>query len=264
MSTGRSLLVPLSTVFMLIALAVAGVGLLGLFQTANAQLSSTIDCDEFLDRDEAQRFFEVKGGPAQDPYRLDGDRDGIACEPGPVPTPVSAQDAENCEDFLDYLGDSNANQATVDRYQRECADWREQTGRIKHCPSYQGLNFLYFARLSSGQLDDLNDMQKSEYENLMNYAEGECVPVDVARTSAWECRSLPSYLAEYPETMGVAIHPYYEDQLTKRYQVVCLGAKVDNGKKFSMQYLIGAAVVGAGAVWLIGRYRKNSAAAEQE
>ncbi|MDP2726538.1 MAG: excalibur calcium-binding domain-containing protein [Dehalococcoidia bacterium] len=40
------------------------------------------DCDgqDFKTQQEAQEFFIWAGGPAQDPHRLDADRDGIACE----------------------------------------------------------------------------------------------------------------------------------------------------------------------------------------
>lgn len=38
------------------------------------------DCDDFSTQKEAQRFFEKHGGPAKDPYRLDADHDGTACE----------------------------------------------------------------------------------------------------------------------------------------------------------------------------------------
>ena len=38
------------------------------------------DCGSFSSREEAQSFFEAEGGPARDPHRLDGDRDGLACE----------------------------------------------------------------------------------------------------------------------------------------------------------------------------------------
>jgi hypothetical protein len=38
------------------------------------------DCSDFATQPEAQAYFESKGGPAQDPDRLDGDSDGIACE----------------------------------------------------------------------------------------------------------------------------------------------------------------------------------------
>jgi len=38
------------------------------------------DCSDFATQAEAQAFFLANGGPARDPHRLDGDRDGIACE----------------------------------------------------------------------------------------------------------------------------------------------------------------------------------------
>jgi len=38
------------------------------------------DCRDFITQTEAQKFYEASGGPAQDPHRLDGDEDGIACE----------------------------------------------------------------------------------------------------------------------------------------------------------------------------------------
>ena len=46
------------------------------------------DCGDFESRPVAQRFFEAAGGPAEDPHRLDGDDDGLACEslPGRLST----------------------------------------------------------------------------------------------------------------------------------------------------------------------------------
>ena len=38
------------------------------------------DCSDFATQREAQRFYLAAGGPGQDRHRLDGDRDGIACE----------------------------------------------------------------------------------------------------------------------------------------------------------------------------------------
>jgi micrococcal nuclease len=38
------------------------------------------DCSDFSSQREAQAFFEAEGGPGQDPHRLDGDNDGLACE----------------------------------------------------------------------------------------------------------------------------------------------------------------------------------------
>ena len=39
------------------------------------------DCSDFSSQAAAQEFFIAAGGPGSDPYRLDGDGDGIACEP---------------------------------------------------------------------------------------------------------------------------------------------------------------------------------------
>ncbi|MGH2557543.1 MAG: hypothetical protein ACRDJH_00650 [Thermomicrobiales bacterium] len=38
------------------------------------------DCEDFFTQNEAQRFYEDNGGPFSDPYWLDDDNDGIACE----------------------------------------------------------------------------------------------------------------------------------------------------------------------------------------
>ncbi len=38
------------------------------------------NCDDFETKPEAQRFFEKAGGPSADTNRLDGDKDGEACE----------------------------------------------------------------------------------------------------------------------------------------------------------------------------------------
>jgi len=42
------------------------------------------NCDDFETQPEAQAFFEKAGGPNKDVNRLDGDKDGIACESLPV------------------------------------------------------------------------------------------------------------------------------------------------------------------------------------
>jgi hypothetical protein len=38
------------------------------------------DCADFATHKQAQKFFKRHGGPQRDPYRLDGDDDGRACE----------------------------------------------------------------------------------------------------------------------------------------------------------------------------------------
>ena len=39
-----------------------------------------VDCADFPDHWTAQAFYEAHGGPAVDPYSLDADWDGVACE----------------------------------------------------------------------------------------------------------------------------------------------------------------------------------------
>ncbi len=38
------------------------------------------DCGDLTTQAEAQAFYEAAGGPEEDPHRLDGEGDGIACE----------------------------------------------------------------------------------------------------------------------------------------------------------------------------------------
>jgi hypothetical protein len=38
------------------------------------------NCSDFPSQVEAQPFFIEEGGPARDPHKLDGDKDGLACE----------------------------------------------------------------------------------------------------------------------------------------------------------------------------------------
>jgi len=46
--------------------------------------ASDYNCDDFSDQPQAQKFFEKVGGTGNDLYRLDGDKDGVACESLPV------------------------------------------------------------------------------------------------------------------------------------------------------------------------------------
>lgn len=48
--------------------------------TLNQCRGPDLDCGDFRTQREAQDFFEACGGPANDPHRLDGDDDGLACE----------------------------------------------------------------------------------------------------------------------------------------------------------------------------------------
>ncbi len=64
----------------LAALAVASALLLP--ATASA---ADKDCANFRSQRAAQFFFLKHGGPQEDPDRLDGDDDGVACEDNPCP-----------------------------------------------------------------------------------------------------------------------------------------------------------------------------------
>lgn len=116
-----------------------------------------------------------------------------------------------------------------------------------------GLSFRYLSSLTQDQLGDLPDAQRRDYEELSELEAGQCVPVDVARTSAWQCQPLTFYLDGDPK---IASYYFYRptseqrEELTEQYQVVCMGVRIDLGgsRTFSWWYLGGAAVVGAGAV----------------
>ncbi len=46
----------------------------------NSDDPSAYDCSDFNTHQQAQNFYEQNGGPQIDTYRLDRNRDGIACE----------------------------------------------------------------------------------------------------------------------------------------------------------------------------------------
>lgn len=45
----------------------------------NAKLEDDYNCSDFSTQNEAQKFFDAKGGVAKDINRLDGDKDGVPC-----------------------------------------------------------------------------------------------------------------------------------------------------------------------------------------
>lgn len=49
---------------------------------SNSVAGTDYDCGDFSSGAAAQRFFLASGGPISDPYNLDGDGDGLACEWG--------------------------------------------------------------------------------------------------------------------------------------------------------------------------------------
>jgi excalibur calcium-binding domain-containing protein len=48
--------------------------------TAGAKYTDEYNCADFSAQPEAQRFFDKAGGVGHDTNRLDGDKDGVACE----------------------------------------------------------------------------------------------------------------------------------------------------------------------------------------
>ena len=60
-----------------------GAGIITIFSTLTPALAvekKKYRCKDFTSHTEAQKIFEQAGGPKQDPYNLDHDGDGIACE----------------------------------------------------------------------------------------------------------------------------------------------------------------------------------------
>lgn len=73
-----ALLKPLPTCFAALVVALV------LFLPATASAADK-DCANFRTQRAAQFFFLKHGGPQEDPDRLDGDNDGVACEDNPCP-----------------------------------------------------------------------------------------------------------------------------------------------------------------------------------
>jgi len=48
--------------------------------TSGGKYTDEYNCDDFKTQIEAQKFFDKTGGVSEDTNRLDGDKDGIACE----------------------------------------------------------------------------------------------------------------------------------------------------------------------------------------
>lgn len=69
----------------LLALAVAAALTIGLSTGAPGAAAADRNCEDFTTQKEAQEYFLSKGGPDEDPDRLDQDNDGVACESLPCP-----------------------------------------------------------------------------------------------------------------------------------------------------------------------------------
>lgn len=64
----------------LVPLLLAIVSSVSLFGSAVAQSTTDYDCTDFDSQADAQAFYEEMGGPLYDPFNLDDDDDGDACE----------------------------------------------------------------------------------------------------------------------------------------------------------------------------------------
>ena len=54
--------------------------------SSGGKYTDEYNCDDFTTQPEAQKFYDKAGGVSQDTNRLDGDKDGIACESLPQGT----------------------------------------------------------------------------------------------------------------------------------------------------------------------------------
>ncbi len=48
--------------------------------TSGGKYTDEYNCDDFETQPQAQKFFDAAGGISEDTNRLDGDKDGVACE----------------------------------------------------------------------------------------------------------------------------------------------------------------------------------------
>ena len=73
---------------------------------ATATPGPDVDCveDDFDTQEEAQEFFEEAGGPENDPYELDENSNGIACETLPTEEDLDNEDFDDGD--LDNLADN--------------------------------------------------------------------------------------------------------------------------------------------------------------
>ena len=68
-----------------VAIVTLATGLLVALGSGGPARAVDYDCSDFATQAEAQNFFLSHGGPSSDPYGLDGDHDGVACESNPCP-----------------------------------------------------------------------------------------------------------------------------------------------------------------------------------
>jgi hypothetical protein len=107
---------------------------------AAAQADVDYDCTDFDNRADAQAFYEEAGGPEYDPYNLDDDNDGRACEEWSAQYRRNANGADgiNGEDGIDYDCADFATQEEAQEY--FLADGGSAKRNVDHLdPNHNGI-----------------------------------------------------------------------------------------------------------------------------
>jgi hypothetical protein len=86
--------------------------------TASAQSNDDYDCNDFDTQQDAQAFYEANGGPLYDPFNLDSNQDGTACEEWKryYERAAAGEDGINGQDGIDMDCADFKNQNEAQRY----------------------------------------------------------------------------------------------------------------------------------------------------
>jgi hypothetical protein len=106
----------------------------------DAQSNDDYDCTDFDSQDDAQAFYEAMGGPVYDPYNLDDDGDGVACEEWAHQYDQNADGADdiNGRDGVDKDCADFPNQPAAQRYFQ--SDGGSASNNVDHLdPNHNGL-----------------------------------------------------------------------------------------------------------------------------
>jgi hypothetical protein len=104
------------------------------------QSGDDYDCTDFDSRRDAQEFYELAGGPTYDPFNLDDDEDGTACEEWDRDYQRTADGANgiNGEDAVDMDCADFASPAEAQRY--FAGDGGSQRKNVDHLdPNHNGI-----------------------------------------------------------------------------------------------------------------------------
>ena len=105
-----------------------------------AQADVDYDCTDFDSRADAQAFYEASGGPEYDPYHLDDDNDGRACEEwaGEYRRSAAGANGINGKDGIDFDCADFADSAEADAY--FIADGGSAKKNVDHLdPNHNGI-----------------------------------------------------------------------------------------------------------------------------